>query len=60
MQFIIMPTLHHHPHPSWLDYTTWLGVFGLFLAVTVMITRRYPLLPVRDPRLRESVHFHNV
>jgi len=60
MQFIIMPTLHHQPHPVWVDYTTWLGLLCLFLGVAVLITRRNPLLPVRDPRLRESIRFMNV
>ena len=60
MQFIIMPTLHHHPHPVWVDYTTWFGMLFLFLGVAVWITRRNPLLPVRDPRLKESLRFVNV
>ncbi len=60
MQFIIMPTLHHQPHPHWVDFTTWLGLTCLFLGFAVMVTRRVPLLPVRDPRLKESLRFVNV
>lgn len=60
MQFIIMPIHHHQPHPHWVDYTVWLGLLFLFVGFTLVITRRVPLLPVRDPRLKESLRFVNV
>jgi hypothetical protein len=60
MYWVIMPTHHHHGvHLSWLDFTTMIGLLGLFLGVFVMLTQRSSLLPVRDPRLRESLDFVN-
>jgi hypothetical protein len=55
-----MPTLHHHMHPSWLDATAMVGLLGLFLGLMLRNVAATPVLPVRDPRLAESMHFHNV
>ena len=60
MQFLIMPTEHTEGFaPSWLDLTTMVGLFAVFLAATLANTIRAPLIPERDPRLPESVRFEN-
>lgn len=49
-------------HPStfhWLDLTTWLGLFGVFIALFLYRIARHPLVPVNDPRLARSIaHGH--
>jgi hypothetical protein len=60
MHWIVMPTHHHHGmHLSWLDLATLVGVLATFLGVFVGSMQRAPLLPLRDPRLRESLDFMN-
>jgi uncharacterized membrane protein YpjA len=61
MQYQIMPTHHEHGmHLSWLDLTTMVGVVGVFWALTLQNIVRTPLIPERDPRLSESLRFHNI
>jgi preprotein translocase subunit SecG len=61
MQFQIMPGLHEHGmHVSWIDATALIGVLGLFLGLALKNMISAPLIPERDPRLAESLHFHNV
>lgn len=56
--WLVMPTLHHEAfHLSLLDLTCWLGIGGLFLAVLGTLMRRTSLVPVKDPRLPESLAF---
>ncbi len=58
--WLVMPTLHHEAfHLSLLDFTCWLGVGGLFLAALGTLMQRGSLVPVRDPRLAESLAFEN-
>jgi hypothetical protein len=60
LYWLVMPTHHEHgPHPSLLDLTTLLGIGGLFLAVLGWQMRRRALIPVRDPRLADSLLFEN-
>jgi hypothetical protein len=48
------------PHFSWVDLTTFIGVGSLFLAAYVwQMKRASALVPVRDPRLGESLAFEN-
>ncbi len=61
MQYLIMPTLHHHGlHLTWLDFTAWFGVFGIAASFALRNIASSPVIPERDPRLAESLHFHNV
>ena len=58
--WLVMPTLHHEAFKlSLLDLTCWLGVGGLFFAVLGYLMQRNALVPVRDPRLPESLAFEN-
>jgi hypothetical protein len=56
----VMPTLHADGiRPSLLDVTAFLAVGGSFVAAVGWLMRRQALVPVRDPRLAESLAFEN-
>ena len=60
LHWVIMPSLHHDGmHLSWLDFAPLVGMSALFLGVFVGMLRKTPVIPVRDPRLRESLDFVN-
>ena len=60
LHWIVMPTLHHDGFsPSILDLTTMLTIGGLFLAAFGLSAKGSKLVPVRDPRLLESITFEN-
>jgi hypothetical protein len=57
----VMPTLHPEGFsPSVLDVAAFLAVGGCFVAAMGWLTRRQALVPLRDPRLAESLAFENV
>jgi hypothetical protein len=57
----IMPTLHPEGvRPSVLDVAAFVAVGGSFVAAASWLMRRHALVPLRDPRLAESLAFENV
>jgi uncharacterized membrane protein YpjA len=57
----VMPTLHPGGvSPSLLDVAALFAVGGSFVAAASWLMRRQALVPVRDPRLAESLAFENV
>ncbi len=61
LYWVVMPSLHHHGvHLSWIDAATMLGIGGVFMFVFWNKLTAHPLLPVKDPGLEESMHFHNI
>ncbi len=57
----VMPTLHPEGlRPSLLDVAALLTVGGCFVAAASWLMRRQALVPLRDPRLAESLAFENV
>jgi len=60
LYWLVMPSLHHHgAHFSPLDLTTLVGVGSVFVAGMGWFMRRDALVPLRDPRLAESISFEN-
>jgi hypothetical protein len=56
----VMPTLHPEGiRPSILDAAAFLAVGGCFVAAAGWLMRRQALVPLRDPRLAESLAFEN-
>ena len=56
----VMPTLHPEGlRPSALDVAALLAVGGCFVAAASWLMRRHSLVPMRDPRLAESLAFEN-
>jgi hypothetical protein len=57
----IMPTLHPEGFsPSGLDVAAFVAVGGCFVSAVGWLMRRQALVPLRDPRLAESLAFENV
>ena len=57
----VMPTLHPEGfRPSVLDVAALVTVGGCFVAAASWLMRRQALVPLRDPRLAESLAFENV
>jgi hypothetical protein len=57
----VMPTLHPEGiNPSILDVAAFFAVGGSFVAAASWLLRRQALVPIRDPRLAESLAFENV
>jgi hypothetical protein len=54
--WIVMPNYHHHLSVSWMDLTTMIGVGGLFLRLFWQKLLKHPVIPVKDPRLQESIN----
>jgi len=60
MYWLVMPNLHPHGvHFGILDLTTLVGVGGVFLAALGWFLKGSKLVPIRDPRLVESLSFQN-
>jgi hypothetical protein len=56
----VMPTLHPEGvRPSALDVAAFVAVGGCFVAAASWLLRRQALVPLRDPRLAESLAFEN-
>jgi hypothetical protein len=57
----VMPTLHPEGvRVSALDVAAFVSVGGCFVAAASWLMRRQALVPLRDPRLAESLAFENV
>lgn len=57
----VMPTLHPDGvRPSVLDAAAFAAVGGCFAAAAGWLMRRHALVPLRDPKLPESLAFENV
>jgi hypothetical protein len=57
----VMPTLHPEGfRPSVLDVAAFVTVGGCFVAAAGWLLRRQALVPLRDPRLAESLALENV
>ena len=57
----IMPTLHPAGiRPSILDVAAFVAVGGCFVAAAGWLMRKQALVPIRDPRIDESLAFENV
>lgn len=61
LYWLVMPNLHPAGvAPSLLDATALIGSCGLFMAAFGRALKRQALVPLRDPRLPESLTFENV
>jgi hypothetical protein len=64
MYWLVQPALAHarnaeHIRPDVYDLATWAGIAGILLAVFTWGLQRHALVPLRDPRLEESLNHEN-
>ena len=60
--WVIMPQAypdHRFSFNPLADIGCAVGVIGLFVAIFCLIARDRPLVPLKDPRLREALNYHN-
>ena len=61
LYWIAMPVhLEDHAAFHFVDFTAWLGLFGLFISLFMWRLSRHSLVPARDPYLEASLRFENV
>jgi hypothetical protein len=59
--WLVMPSLHPHGVALGLvDVVCLVGILGLFVGVFARLTAGAPLVPIKDPRLAESLGFENI
>lgn len=60
LHWLVLPNLHPGGlAPSWLDLAALIGSIGMFLTAFGRALRGHALVPLRDPRLPESLLFEN-
>ncbi len=60
LYWLIMPTFHPHvPVVSWMDIAAFIGVGGIFLGLFWRNYTAHPLIPIGDPKLKDSIEFIN-
>jgi hypothetical protein len=60
LYWVVLPELMPDPHVGLPEILTFLGLLGLFVGSAVRIAAENCLVPVGDPRLSESLAFHNL
>ena len=61
LYWIIMPTVFKKGVSfNFLDITLFLGMGGIYFSVFFKSLSKINLIPIKDPRLDESVNFHNI
>jgi len=57
LYWLVLPNLHkHHAVFHWLDITTLIGIGGIFIALVFRLSAKYAIIPINDPRLKESIY----
>ena len=63
LHWLSMPVLdlqkNGHAGFHWLDFTSWLGLFGVYFGVFMYRLSRHSLVPHNDPHLGKSLRFVN-
>lgn len=61
LHYMVMPAMHHHGvHFTATDALTWFGMVAVLMGLFVWNSKGAALIPIKDPRLKESVEFVNV
>ncbi|MCB0378336.1 MAG: molybdopterin oxidoreductase [Bdellovibrionales bacterium] len=56
--WMVYPNYKEGVHFSWMEVGVFLGFLGLFLFAIVQFFKRFPLVPLKDPRVHESLSHH--
>lgn len=60
LYWLIYPNLSTEVKLGLPEIAVWAGFGGLFLFVVTRFLSKHPIVPVRDPRMHESLHHHVV
>jgi hypothetical protein len=60
MFWLVQPALHHHFSIHIADLLCLVGLGGITLGCFAWFTAKHPTVPVKDPRLSESLRFENI
>ncbi|MEM6369679.1 MAG: quinol:cytochrome C oxidoreductase [Myxococcota bacterium] len=60
LYYVVMPILDESPHFTIVDPLCLVGIVCLFLGTFAFVAGRSDLVPVKDPRLPESLAFQNL
>ena len=59
MCWLVLPSHDEHMHLSWIDVAAWIAGIGALASVLAYQAARFPLYPLRDPRLAETMKVDN-
>lgn len=60
LHWVTMPNFYSELTFHWVDFTVWLGLFGLFISAFIYRIGRHSLIPQKDAYLSRSLRFENV
>ena len=61
LYWLVIPSQYHEgPQFGLIDVFCFLGIGGLFVALFAAVAKRKALVPIKDPRLPESMTYENV
>ncbi len=56
MIWLVLPTFQTHDyHIHWLDFTTLIGIGGVFIGLILLQLENQSVVPINDPKLEESI-----
>jgi len=59
LYWLAMPVLHEHGiHFNWMDVTTFIGLGGIFFGLFFYRFKQHKMIPVNDPKLKDSLRDH--
>lgn len=58
LYWIVMPVFDHHFYFSWMTVTSFLGLGGIFFGLFFYRFKQNKMIPVRDPKLEQSLNKH--
>lgn len=60
LYWVAMPIARRTAMPGIIELGTLVGVLGIFIGSAVRLAANHSLVPTKDPRLSESLGFHNI
>ncbi len=59
LYYVVMPSFSKEFSPHILDISTLLACLSIFITVVLKKLENLPLIPIKDPRLNESIHLES-
>lgn len=58
--WLVMPNFHKEFLYTGVDLAALVGIGGIFIGMLALLTKKQTLIPIKDPRLSESLAFENI